>query len=350
MAHKLKTTTAAVLLAAIGVGGTAQAVEFDVGGTKVKVYGYIKADFFADQDTDLGTTTFGFSRLAPGFVQNSSTRAQAIQSRLGFSTSTETGFGTLKTVVEGDFFGGGGGTFRLRHAYGELGNWLFGQTWTNFMPIESYPGTLDFQGPAGIPFARVTQVRYTLDRGTGFKASFSIEDDPAGAVDERPAVTAAVSYKFGKSFVKLAGVSRSLNTGAGTVSGYGVNLSGNTSLWQGGTLNASFTTGSAIESYYVFGGADFDAAGNAIDSNGITIGLSQAINDKFSVGVSYGLRDFDTGAPTATSELQTVHLGVTYKPVKNVSLGLEYFTGKRTLFNNTSARADRIIASAQFSF
>jgi len=350
MAHKLKTTTVAVLLAALAVGGAAQAVEFDVGGTKVKVYGYIKADFFADLDTDLGTTTFGFSTLAPGFATNSSTRAQAIQSRLGFSTSTDTSFGTLKTVVEGDFFGGGGGTFRLRHAYGELGHWLFGQTWTNFMPIESYPGTLDFQGPAGIPFARVTQVRYTFDQGNGFKASVSVEDDPAGAVDERPAVTAAVSYKFGKSFVKLAGVSRSLNTGVGTVTGYGVNLSGNTSLWQGGKINASLTTGSAIESYYVFGGADFDALGNAIDSNGITIGLTQAINDKFSVGLTYGLRDFDTGALTATSELETVHVGLTYKPVKNVSLGLEYFTGQRTLFNNTSARADRVIASAQFSF
>jgi len=83
---------------------------------------------------------------------------------------------------------------------------------------------------------------------------------------------------------------------------------------------------------------------------GVSIFGYQKITDKVSVNLTYGLRDIDTGAATATSELETVHVGVKYAPVNNVSLGLEYFTGKRTLFNGTSARADRIIASAQFSF
>jgi hypothetical protein len=39
----------------------------------------------------------------------------------------------------------------LRHANLTVGNLLIGRSWTNFMPIESYPVTLDFQGPSGIP-------------------------------------------------------------------------------------------------------------------------------------------------------------------------------------------------------
>jgi len=351
MAHILKTTTAGVLIATLIGIGSVQAIEFDVNGTKVKVYGYIKADLFGDLDTDLGTTTFGFSTLAPGFPRNKTSRAQAIQSRLGVITTTETQVGTVTTRLEGDFFGGGGGSFRLRHAYGEIGNWLIGQTWTNFMPIESYPGTLDFQGPSGIPFSRVTQLRYTHNFGTGFSASFSVEDDPAGAVDERPAITAAISYKFGESFVKLAAVSREINNGiGGKESGYGINLSGNTSLWQGGRLSASFTQGEGIGSYFVFGGADVDPLGNAIESMGFTIGLEQKITEKISFNLAYGLRDIDSGAATATSELETVHIGLNYNPVEKVTIGLEYFTGKRTQFNGATARADRIIASAKFSF
>ena len=76
--------------------------------------------------------------------------------------------GPLKTRFEGDFFGSGGNqifsnstSFRLRHAFGSVGGLLAGQTWSNFMPIESYPGTVDFNGPAGLTFIRQAQLRYT---------------------------------------------------------------------------------------------------------------------------------------------------------------------------------------------
>ncbi|MBV1864107.1 MAG: hypothetical protein KUG74_06680 [Rhodobacteraceae bacterium] len=90
-----------------------------------------------------------------------------------------------------------------------------------------------------------------------------------------------------------------------------------------------------------------------MEGNNLPLGVSicgyQKITDKVSVNLTCGLRDTDTGAVTATSEPETVHVGVKYAPDNNVSLGLEYFTGKRTQFNGTAARADRIIASAQFN-
>lgn len=316
--------------------------------TRLKFYGYVKADLIQDLDFDLGTTFFGLDSIVPGAPTDDNFRAQAWQTRLGVDTYTDTAFGELHTKIEGDFFGNGGGSFRLRHAYGELNGWLIGQTWTNFMPIESYPDSLDFQGPAGIPFTRQTQVRYTHDFGNGFGLSGSIENDPVGGVD-RPAVTAAATYAFGDSFVKLAALSRTANGATQEVDGWGINLSGNTSLWQGGSLQASYTTGEAIGSYMVFGGAD-TFGDTAIETSGVTVGLLQAVTPKIDAGLVYGLRDIDLGAATDTETLQTVHASVYFKPVDKVRLGLEYITGERELFNGTSESADRIQFSAQYNF
>lgn len=324
---------------------------FGLPGTTVEIYGYAKIDFQLDLDSPLGSTIFGLANLDVDGARDRNTRTEVRQTRLGFRTSTDTDFGTLKTVVEGDFFGGGGGAgaFRIRQAHGSVGGFLAGFTWTNFMPIESYPGTVDFQGPAGIPFARVGQVRYTHDFGNGFGVSGSIEDD-VSADATRFAVTAAANYTFDKGFVKLAAISREFQgVGGDDVSGFGFNLSGNYAPWEGGLVQASFTQGEGIGSLMVFGGADV-FAGEAVETTGVTLAVNHAFNDKFRVGAAYGLRDIDAGAATDTEQLETVHLSAFYNPLDRVTLGLEYVTGERQLFDGRARRADRVIASAQFNF
>ncbi len=51
--------------------------------------------------------------------------ADAFQSRIGLTTMTPQG---VKINLEGDFRGSGGGSLRLRHAYGEYNGILMGQT------------------------------------------------------------------------------------------------------------------------------------------------------------------------------------------------------------------------------
>jgi hypothetical protein len=326
--------------AALLVAGTAGQAE-----TTIEVYGYGKLDLIYDVDTDLGLTIFGLGSLEPGTDSESTSQAHAFQSRLGFRSNTDTAWGPLKTQVEGDFFGDGGGGFRLRHAYGEVGGILAGQTWSNFMPIESYPTTVDFQGPAGIPFARTAQLRYSHEFG-GLNLSASVEDDDAGA---HGAVTAAASYGFDNGFVKLAGISRQLDGPSGNVDAYGVNISGNATPWQGGTIQASYTTGEGIGSLMVFGGDDLDGD-TAIETEAYTVAIAQALNDQFTIGAAYGFRDIDSGAATDTESLETVHLTAFYSPLENVTFGVEYITGERTLFNDSTASADRIQSSVQFNF
>lgn len=326
-------------------------LSFGVGGIDLKIYGYVKADLIYDLDTDLGTTAFGLGAIMPGAAGGSNFRGQAFQSRLGVRATIPTGFGDATARIEGDFFGGGGGTFRLRHADVNIGGFTFGQTWTNFMPIESYPSTIDFQGPAGIPFARRAQVRYTHGADSGFGFSVSVEQSAASSSE--PAVTAAAFYTGDNFFVKLAGLGTTVTSPTGDVDGWGVNLSGNAQLWEGGSLNLSYTMGEAISSYMVFGGGDtFDPGGGdiAVESEGITVGLSQKFGDRWNFGVAYGMRNNDIGAATDTEELRTLHLTAVYSISDNTTVGVEYITGERDLFNGTSASADRVQAAVQFNF
>ncbi len=79
------------------------------GSTQVEIYGYAKLGLLFDLEADLGNRFFGLCSLRPGFRSDSNSNAHAFPSRLGFRTSTDTEFGQLKTVIEGNFFGNGGG-------------------------------------------------------------------------------------------------------------------------------------------------------------------------------------------------------------------------------------------------
>jgi hypothetical protein len=65
------------------------------------------------------------------FGEDNSTFAGVRQSRLGFKSSTSTPLGDLKTIFEFELFGTGVDegqtTFRLRHAWGELGQFGAGR-------------------------------------------------------------------------------------------------------------------------------------------------------------------------------------------------------------------------------
>ena len=77
--------------------------------------------------------------------------------------------GDLKTTFEFEMFGtgvdAGQTTIRLRHAYGELGRFGAGQTWSPFMDIDVFPNTVEYWGPNGMVFFRNVQVRWMPIQG-----------------------------------------------------------------------------------------------------------------------------------------------------------------------------------------
>ena len=85
------------------------------------------------------------------YGEDGSTFAGVRQSRFGVKTSSPTALGELKTQFEFELFGtgvdSGQTTFRLRHAYGELGAFGAGQTWSPFMDPDVFPNSLEYLGP-----------------------------------------------------------------------------------------------------------------------------------------------------------------------------------------------------------
>src|SRR4029434_778915 len=103
------------------------------------------------------------------YGKDGSTFAGVRQTRFGVRSNTPTDLGDLKTTFEFELFGtgvdAGQTTLRLRHAYGELGKFGAGQTWSPFMDIDVFPNTVEYWGPTGMAFFRNVQVRYMPIQG-----------------------------------------------------------------------------------------------------------------------------------------------------------------------------------------
>jgi len=176
---EMKQETAEKMQAAVAdnvVMGGATKGSFKLPGlnTSVTLGGYVKLDAVFSNPS-AGVDTKGDLFLDPtaipvgptaGNNERNQVKFGARESRLFVKTNTPTSMGDLNTHVEFDFYGADGNEsvsnshgFRLRHAYGTLGNFLAGQTWTNFMNPASLPDTLDFGGPVGQIFDRQAQVR-----------------------------------------------------------------------------------------------------------------------------------------------------------------------------------------------
>ncbi len=357
--------------------------------TSVKIGGYVKADLIYDVNADLGDSFAASAIPADGSAgdrKEGNFRSHAKQTRLNFTSWTKTEIGEAKLFIEGDFFGQGGNqtfsnstTFRLRHAYGEIGPVLAGQTWTLFMPLDAYPETVDFFGPAGIPFIRQGQLRYTHKLADGWTLAGSIENSELSArteagdtvgtdggdlrfgVDTLPDFVAAVSYDNDGWHGRLAGVARLLETDdAGSDDsevGWGLSASAVVPTWGEDSLQLNLTYGEGVGRYIINGfnqDAVIEADGSldAIKSWGLAAGYTHHWSPKWRSNLVYGrYQVLDTSLPTDTEALDTVHANLIWEPDPKLRFGVEYIFGRRTFddggLDNT---AHRVQLAAQFLF
>jgi len=122
------------------------------------------------------------------FGTNGQSSLSVKQSRFGVKGTMPTGASTppVNFKFEFDMFGVGSDagktTIRLRHAYGEWGQLLAGQTHSLFMDIDVFPNVIDYWGPPGMVFFRNVQVRWTAYRTANDSFAFAIEK-PSNDVD-----------------------------------------------------------------------------------------------------------------------------------------------------------------------
>ena len=362
----------------------------------LEVYGFAMMDMGHDFKT-INPDWFDTMRPTklpsfPGeFGENQNTFSGVRQSRFGVKSDTPTSMGDLKTTFEFELFGtgvdAGQTTFRLRHAYGELGAFGAGQTWSPFMDPDVFPNSIEYWGPNGMVFFRNVQVRWMPLKGDT-SVTLALERPGAsaegGKFEDRieiqnirgrfpwPDISGQVTYGKRWGYVRAAGIVRKINWDDtlndqfdldGDATGWGVNLSSN--LYFGAnkrdTVRLQFVIGEGIENYMNDAPVDVVAKANPSDPvrpvrgeplpiTGVVAFLDHKWNEQWSSTGGYSRIDVDnqTGElPNAFQAGEYALVNLLYYPVPNVMVGAEFQWGRRENFAD-GFRSDG--AKLQFSF
>ena len=359
--------------------------------TTLKLNGFVEFDVTYDFDgaTDdiRGTDWASFLETQP-LDDNADQDANpnrlymtARTSRVGLTTSTPIGARALTVRVEGDFNNPSafnfstepttnGVGFRLRHAYGEYGGVLVGQTWSNWVDLGSLPDTVDFNGHGGFGAMRTPQVRFTLPVAKG-GLSLSLEN-PQSLVwnseytdsftvgrqyDRIPVVTASLTMPFSMGHFNVRGVAHEYqgaqNLGApnevkDSTYGWGVGASGSVKFGAA-TLVLSGQGGKGI-GYMTFQSLLQTAAFVNDEIEMWThwtyhAGLTYQFNPAFRANVIWSQTFWDEDDELAAASfaamgdvgvnetLDTFYVNAWYTPFKNAELGIEYNWGQRKIFD-----------------
>jgi hypothetical protein len=385
-----KLLLASSLVAVNGVAHADAAHPFQLPGsdTSVTFGGYVKLDALWS-DRSAGVDSTGDQDLNPGLIpvgpnagqhKRSQVTLHARQSRLWLGTRTPTSRGELRTYIESDFFGTDGNEsstnshgFRLRHAYGTLGNLLAGQTWTNFFNEQAYPEMLDFGGPVGQIFVRQAQVRWT-DKFAGGEWSVSAENPEAVLAvpgtatlfrsdnDHAPDFTGRVKFAARGATYSAGVLWREIGidtpTASGTKWGGALALTGIVPVGRQDDLRFDVNLGNAIGRYQTLAflpdgyvGADGRLTLARQTSGFIAFRHFWAPNLRSTVEFSAASSSppSDTAAGINRSD-RSQHVNLIWSPVAAVNVGAELIHGERTVVGGDKGNLNRLQLSAQYLF
>jgi hypothetical protein len=295
--------------------------------------------------------------------------ASVRQTRFGVKTNTQTSAGEIYTVFEFELFGtgvdAGQTTFRLRHAYGELGQWGAGQTWSPFMDIDVFPNSVEYWGPNGMVFFRNVQLRWMPIKGDT-RLTLALER-PGASADQGdfadriqlqnittnfplPDLSGEYRMATGFGYVEIAGIVRymewtdQLDDGddlSGDAIGWGVNLSSNVKLGRS-TLRLAAVYGEGVQNYMndapedvgpeITGDPTRSLEGEPLPLLGISAFVDTNWSDRMSTTIGYSRLDIDTTDGQSADAFETGQYAlanVMFYPAKNVMFGPEIQWGDR---------------------
>lgn len=373
-----------VLAALAGASAAAEAqTSFTAGG-------YVKLDAILSSRS-AGVDSVGDQMVVPSLIpvgpdagahKRDQVTLHARQSRLSLGTSTPTAYGALTTYVEGDFFGdlpNGNETstnsngLRLRHAYGRLGNFTAGQTWTNVFNPDAYAETLDFGGALGELFVRQAQVRWTQKHGAG-EWSLSAENPesvlavPGSATpvradsDHAPDLTGRLTFGGGGATYSLGLLARNVHADSAAASGgkWGGALAftGIVPTIGKDDLRININAGNAIGRYQVggfFPDGYVDASGQlhlARQTSGYVAYRhfwSPSLRSTLELSAANSAPPADTFSGINKAD-RSQHLNLIWRPATNFDVGVEAIHARRMVTGGDAGSLRRLQFSAQYSF
>jgi hypothetical protein len=396
--HLRHAIAVAALVAVAGCAfGQATSTAPETPGPRLQVYGFAMLDLIYDFN-QVDPNWFDMLRpsklpaFADQFGEDGNFWASVRPSRLGVRSWLPTGLGEIRTQFEIDLLGvgpdAGQTTFHLRHAWGELGPFLAGQTWSPFMDPDIFPNYLEFWGPNGMVFYRNVQLRWTPIRGvhglalaierpgaTGDSGEFADRIELRNIRSRFPYPDFSAQYRYEESWghvqfsglVRYIGWTDSLEDAfdlSGHKIGWGLNLA---SVWKASeavTLKLEATYGRGIATYMRDAPTDIGAARNA-DPVRPVVGKALPIfgmvafceipwSERFRTAIGYSRLDVDNSDGQLPSAFKSGQYGVVdllFDPIKNVMTGLELQWGRRENFSDGFSVSDlRLQFSAKYSF
>jgi len=365
----------------VGLAWTASTAQAqDDSKIRTEIYGFVMMDA-GKQQSAMDPAWFDVQRPTKleafhnQFGRHGDTFFSVRQTRFGIRNWFPTDMGELKTTFEWELFGtgvdAGQTTLRLRHAYGELGKFGAGQTWSPFMDIDVFPNTLEYWGPNGMAFFRNVQIRYMPIQGdtrltialerpgaSADQGQFTDRFDLADVVPHFPLPDLSAEYRMGRpwGYVELAGIVRQMEWDdigtdpvdvTGDATGWGLSLSSNIKAGPKNTLRLQLVHGEGVENYMNDAPADlgvqFDPAdtlqpidGKPLPLTGVVAFLDHNWSDKYSSSFGYSqivIENSNGQSPDAFHLGQYALANLLYTPVPKVMMGIE--TGWIKRENNT---------------
>jgi hypothetical protein len=319
--------------------------------------------------------------------------ASVRQSRLGFNGYVPTKFGELKTIFEFELFGtgvdAGQTTFRLRHAWGELGRFGAGQYWSTFVDTDVFPNQLEYWGPDGIIWYRNVQFRFTAwSKGdsnlmiaaerpgaTADQGSYQDTIELQGVTPRNPMPDITGHYRLSGDWghIQVGGLYRRIQWDdlsatptsdlSGHANGWGFNVSSNVKLSKH-VLHLQAVYGHGDENYMNdapvdvgiqnnFSNTKTPLLGKALPALGLTAFLDLNWSNKFTSTIGYSRVDItnsDGQAATAFKSGQYALTNILYHPLKNVLFGPEFQWGYRDNKTAWHVADYRVQFSAKYNF
>jgi len=304
------------------------------------------------------------------FGLNGNFYASVRQTRFGVRGYTPTSIGDLLARFEFDLVGvgpqAGQTAFRLRYAYGQLGEFAIGQMESVFMDVDVLPNSIESWGPNGVVFFRNIQVRWMPIRGSTH-LTVALErpgaSGDAGSATDRvdlsnihprfPAPDLTAQYRRGEKwgYVQVSGILRymawddlSTTTNlSGSAVGWGLSVSSNITLGKNDVVKGEVVYGEGVENYMNDAPVDVGAKNNpgnaltpflgvALPVFGLTAFLDHTWNDKLTSSIGYSqlhISNSDAQLADAFRLGQYAIANVLYTPHKNFLVGVEAQWGQR---------------------
>lgn len=376
----------------IDVGDIKGSIKIPGTDSSLAIGGYVKLDAIYNSQSvgGSGGSNVGDQMLFAGSVPVNKDSAEADQitfharqSRFWLKSFTPTKeWGDLNTYLEMDFFAfqapgdervSNSYAPRLRHAFGSLGRFLAGQTYTTFMNVQALPELNDFGGPVGRVFVRQPMLRWTqpfdenkADWMLAIESPETTLTNEAGARetpndDHFPDVISRVNLYRPWGDVSVAGMVRNIrNHGQYDSDVYGgaLSMAGRVKAFERDDVRFMLNYGNVLGRYVssnLFNDGAINAKGEVelFNQYGGFVAYRHWWYNSWRSTLAYGLSyadNVDYVADTVSQWAQSGQVNLLWSPLPQATLGLEYTYASRGLENSDSGDLHRIQFSSMFKF